>query len=300
MRDKASELVFEGLPTVPIAAATPIDVAHKGTLKQLLGEAGLPHPKGRVCQTAGAALQCVHDDIGFPVVVKPVAGSLSQHTTCNITSPEALAQAVRVAQIMSRQFIVEQFIKGDDYRVTMVDGRVVAACRREPPNVVGDGISSIQALIEQKNQDPRRGELGQRNRTLHQLTVNRTTRALLESQQLTLASVPAKNQTVYLHRKVILAAGADIHDVTDEICPANRALFERVATLCQAPLIGIDVIARSLATPPAEQPLAILEVNSLPYIDMHHYPVTGRARNVAGAVLDAVLSKESRRQAPQG
>lgn len=284
--------IFEGLPHLLVDRHSPIDFSNKGTFKSLLEKADLPHPQGRVFHGARAALGYANTAIGFPVVVKPAAGSLSKHTVCNIQTNAELEEAIRIAQIVSREFLVEQYIAGNDYRITMVDGKVVAACLREPPNVVGDDKRSVQALIELKNQDLRRGSMTQRNRTLHKLVVSPTTVALLAGEKLTLTSVLPKGKKVYLHTKVILAAGADIHDVTDAIHPDNRALFEQVAALCQTPVVGIDMIARDLATPHTQQPCAILEANSLPYIDMHHYPVMGQPRNVAGSVLDTCITQK--------
>lgn len=288
IRISGARHIFEGLPHLVVERSLPVDFTDKGTLKQLLSTAGLPHPAGRVFRSPGPALRYVQAELGWPVVVKPVAGSLSRHTVCTIQTDRELIEAIRIAQLISRSFLVEQYIAGSDFRVTLVDGTVVAACRREPPNVVGDGRRTIRALVERKNQDPLRGDVGQRNRTLHKLVISPATIRLLTTQGLTLDSVLPKGRKAYLHTKVILAAGADIHDVTNDIHPDNRIPFERLAEFCQVPVIGIDVIAQNLATPHTKQPFAILEANSLPYIDMHHEPVTGTPRNVAASILDFV------------
>ncbi len=224
------------------------------------------------------------------MVVKPNAGSLSKHVTCNIQNEVGLREAVRIARIVSREFVVEEFIEGDVYRITVVNGAVVAACLREAPNVIGDGVSTVQRLIDIKNRDPRRGMIHQKNFTLHLIVVTARTHELLSTQGEGLESVPLKGKKVYLHDKVVLACGADIHDVTDMLHPDNKALFENAAKLCRASLVGIDFIAKDISKSFCEQKCAIIEANSLPYIDMHHYPVTGKERNVAGEILDLYLA----------
>jgi cyanophycin synthetase len=210
-------------------------------------------------------------------------------TVCNIQNSDQLSEAVRIAKIISREFVVEEFIKGEVHRITLVGGEVVAVCLRKPPNVIGDGIHTVRELIEIKNLNPMREAMGQKNFTLHKIPISARTLALLTEQNLNLDSIIPKGKKVYLHDKVILACGADIHDTTDQVRSENRALFQKVYALCQLPIIGLDFITEDISKPYYEQKCAIIEVNSLPYIDMHHYPVTGKARNVAARILDYYL-----------
>lgn len=281
---------FEGLPHLEIGHASSTDFSDKGKLKELFVKAGLPHPEGDVFRDYVSALQYVRSIIGFPVVVKPSSGSLSRHTTCNIKTERELERAIQIAKKICKEFVVEKFVRGDVHRVTLVNGEVAAACSREPPNVVGDGTHSIRELIEIKNQDPRRGRVRQKNVTLHRITVSQRTTSLLNAQNVHLDSVLSENRKIYLHDKVILAGGADIHDTTDVMHPQNHLLFKKVSALLSARVIGIDFIASDISKPYYEQECAVIEVNSLPYIDMHHYPVTGKARNVAGRILDDYLA----------
>lgn len=131
----------------------------------------------------------------------------------------------------------------------------------------------------------------QKNFSLHKIVPSEKTKSLLAVQNLNYDSVPVQGQKIYLHDKVILACGADIHDNTDKLHPENKVLFQKVYELCGAPLVGIDFIAAVISKPFHEQNCAVLEVNSLPYIDMHHYPTTGKERNVAGYILDYYISR---------
>lgn len=285
--------IFECFPHLTLDSVLPVAFDDKGDFKELLRKEGLPYAQGSVFQDYESAVRYVHTTIGFPVVVKPRSGSLSKHTTCDIKNESELREAVAIVKIISNDFVVEEFIAGEVHRVTLVAGKVVASCLREPPNVIGDGVQSIEELVRLKNQDPRRGPINKRNYTLHKIPITDRTISVLASQNLILPSIPANGRKVYLHDKVILACGADIHDTTDKVHPENISLFEKIGVLCAAPVIGIDFITPDISQPYYEQRSAVLEVNSLPYIDMHHYPVTGQARNVAGSILDYWISCQS-------
>jgi len=282
--------IFECFPHLTLDYIYTVAFNDKGKFKELLRKEELPYAQGAVFQDYVSAVLYVQSIVGFPVVVKPKTGSLSKHVTCNIKNASELKEAISIVKIISDEFVVEEYIKGDVHRVTFVNGVMVASCRREPPNVIGDGKCTIMELIEIKNRNPMRGEGFKKNFTLHKITISVRTHLVLSSQKLDLNSVPTNGRKVYLHDKVILACGADIHDTTDEVHPENESLFKKVYELCQTPLIGIDFITMNISKPYYEQKCAILEVNSLPYIDMHHYPVTGKARDVASNVLDYYMS----------
>lgn len=279
---------FDDLPYATMERVYSIDLDDKEKVKELLGKNGIPIPRGSACRNYREALLCV-EKIGFPVVVKPRTGSLSRHTTCNIKTDEEMKEAVRITQTISREFIVEDFIPGNVYRVTLVDGEVVGVCKREAPNVVGDGVHTIRELIHIKNQDPLRGDMHQKNFTLHKIQLGPKTETSLVEQGVSLNDQLPADKKVYLHDKVILSCGADIHDVTDVVHPNNVLLFKKVYDLCATPVIGIDVISKDISRSHQTERCAVLEVNSLPYIDMHHYPTTGTPRDVAGKILDYCL-----------
>jgi D-alanine-D-alanine ligase-like ATP-grasp enzyme len=239
----------------------------------------LPVPKGAVVSDYRSALRFADSSIGFPVVVKPRAGSLTKHTSVNVKSTAELHEAIKIARMVSREFIVEEHIPGEVYRVTLVAGAVAAACLREAPNVTGDGVSTLRQLIATKNADPRRGDFSNRNVTLHKIIPHPR---LADD-------VPEEGKKVYLHEKVLMGAGGDVHDVTARMHPDNRVLCERLARSVGASLLGIDLITRDIGASHKAERLAILEANTVPYIDMHHYPVTGAPHNVAGMLLDAYL-----------
>ncbi|MFH1098725.1 MAG: hypothetical protein V1723_02305 [Candidatus Uhrbacteria bacterium] len=283
------KIFFEGLPTAEIAWVPEVDFDDKWILKQILKSHALPYAEGEYFRNVKAAI-CFAKRIGFPLVVKPRSGSLSKHTTCDIGDESTLEKAIRIAKIISSELMVEKFIEGGVYRITLVNHNVVACCRREAPNVIGDGVRSIKDLIKIKNEHPLRGEGYKSNFTLHKIALTESSSALLASQGFTLDSILSKGDKAYLHNKIILACGADIHDKTEELHPDNKALFQKISHLCGAPLIGIDFICRDISQSYRQQECAVIEANSLPCIDMHHYPVSGKPRDVAGQIVDFVAS----------
>ncbi len=179
MMVSGKKLIFEALPFAEIGLARPLDIDNKFIFKEFLKRNGFPHAEGRSFHVEASALAYVRE-LGFPVVVKPIQGSLSKHVVCDVRNERELCDAIRVAQMIDREFVLEKFIAGDVYRITIVNQDYVACCLREAPNVVGDGAHTIQELIEIKNGDPRRGEPDQRNATLHKIRITSRTLSLLE------------------------------------------------------------------------------------------------------------------------
>lgn len=285
---KNKKIIFEVLPTEDIAKISPIDFDDKHKLKQILKRGNLPHAEGKCFRNIKQALG-YGKKLGFPLVVKPRLGSLSKHITCDIRSEAGLKKAIQIARIINPEFIVEKFVKGDTHRITLVDHKAAAICMREAPNVVGDGIHTVADLIKTKNEHPWRGEVHQKNFTLHKIGAGESARAFLAKQGLAMESILPAGIKIYLHNKIILKCGADIHDKTNEVHPDNIALFQKISRLCGASLIGLDFICQDISRSHHQQKCAVLEANSLPYIDMHHYPITGKPRNIASLVMDCVL-----------
>ena len=224
-------------------------------------------------------------------MVKPKLGSLSKHITCNIQNEADLKKAIHIAQIINPEFIVEKFIEGDVHRVTLVDHKMAGCCLREAPNVIGDGMHTITELIGIKTSIRGAGKLIRKILPCIKSAQTKTQSLFLAKQGLALETVLPPGTKAYLHSKIILKGGADIHDKTDEIHPDNIALFQKISRLCDTPLVGLDFICQDISPAHHQQKCAVLEANSLPYIDMHHYPVTGQPRNVAGLIMDYVFGE---------
>lgn len=262
----------------------------KQEIKQILMNESIPVPEGRSFRNQEAAIQYGRT-LGFPLVVKPVSGSLSYHSTYPVTDNAGLADAIRIAKVYQPRFMVERFIPGHLYRATVIGKQHVFICLKERANVIGDGISTIQELITIKNGDERRMESGRKDATLHHIPVDDDLGVTLLKQGLHIASIPDVGARITLHSKNILSMGCDIINCTNETHPENVDLMRRIATTLNADLVGIDFIADDITQSFRDQQCGVIETNSLPYIDMHAYPSHGSPERVAEIAWDHVLSK---------
>ncbi|HEY9884460.1 MAG TPA: cyanophycin synthetase, partial [Thermosynechococcaceae cyanobacterium] len=255
--------------------------------KQILREAGVPVPRGTVIGYLDDLEGAIADVGGYPIVIKPLDGNHGRGITINIMSWEQAEAAYDAAKEVSREVIVERFYQGRDHRVLVINGKVVAVAERVPAHVVGDGSSTIKALIEQTNEDPLRGE-GHEN-VLTKLEVDRTTWQLLEQQGYNLETVLPEGETFYLRATANLSTGGIAVDRTDDIHPENIWLAQRVAKIIGLDIAGIDVVTPDISRPLREVDGVIVEVNAAPGFRMHVSPSRGIPRNVAEPVLSMLF-----------
>ena len=226
-------------------------------------------------------------NLGFPLVVKPRSGSVARHVTTNIRSREELEKAIRKAVIYSPAFIVERFIENSFvHRATVVDFDFIAVVKQVPANIVGDGNSTIEELVKKKNSNKRRGELHQKNFTLYKIVIDETTSKLLAQKDYDLQTIPQRGKVVYLQKNPFLKLGGDLVEVTGEVHPENIQLFKNIAKFFDIHLVGIDFLISDIANSWRYQNCAVLELNSVPCIEMHHFPSSGTPQNVANALVD--------------
>jgi len=269
---------------------TPLELDRKDDIKKILRENGLPIAEGNIFINEKAAFD-FGKSLGFPLVVKPSNGSLSQHVTCPIISEAELINAIKIAKQYSPAFIVEKFITGKLYRATVVAQKHVFICRKEKANVIGDGVSTIEKLIGEKNKHPFRGNTLQQNTTLHQIPITDTLITNLQKKDLSLDSVVPKNEKIYLMEKFVLSHGCDIINCGAETHLETKEMFLQTAKILKTDLVGIDFICPDITKSYKAQENAILETNGLPYIDMHQFPSHGEPDRVAEIVWDSVLEK---------
>lgn len=261
--------------------------------KQTLSRAYIPVPKGEVIRREESLKETV-ERVGFPLVVKPVDGNHGRGITTNITSYEQALVAFKIAQSISKSVIVEQFFEGDDYRLLVVNYKLVAAAKRTPAMIIGDGKSTISQLIEQVNADPLRG-LGH-EKVLTTIKADEVTLNILKNKQLSLKSVLPIGEILFLKDTANLSSGGTSTDVTDEVSASTRFLAERIARVMCLDICGIDLIAQNIQLPIDGNNGAVIEVNACPGFRMHLSPSKGLARNVAEPVMDMLYpkGKESR------
>jgi len=261
-----------------------VDIAsNKDETKRLLTEAAIPVANG-MCISSEEEVQEVISKVGFPLVFKPLDGNHGKGASINIKTEEEAYAAFAHAKKYSRKIIVEKFITGYDFRVLVINHKFIAAALREPAHVIGDGVSTIEKLIETENKDPRRG-YGHEN-VLTEITIDRETDEQLAKQQFTLQTVPKKGQVVYLKGTANLSTGGTSTDVTDIVHPSNIFICERISRVIGLDICGIDIMAENLSEPLETTGGVVLEVNAAPGFRMHLAPATGLPRNVAAPVID--------------
>jgi cyanophycin synthetase len=259
----------------------------KDLTKNLLAFHGIPVPRGGTAETLGEA-RAIVEQIGWPVAVKPLDASQGRGIFTAVDSDELLRDAFDSARRLRRTVVIEEHVEGSDFRLLVVGGRLVAGARRIPAHVIGDGVHDVSALIEAANRDPRRGD-GHEN-VLTKIRADECTRQLLELRGLSLASVPAAGEVVYLKSTANLSTGGTAIDVTDRINPEIAAMAERIARIVELDVAGIDVVATSIEAPLAESGAKVVEVNAAPGFRMHVAPTAGRARDPGGAVVDMLFA----------
>ncbi len=261
-----------------------VDIAcDKEATKRMLDNASIPVAKGDICVDE-EDLENTIKKIGYPIVLKPLDGNHGKGASINVKDWESAKAGLVHAKQYSRRVIVEKFITGFDFRVLVINNKVVAAAKRVPAHVVGDGKLNIQQLIDKENLDPRRG-YGHEN-VLTEISVDRDTLDLLEKENLTLESIPENGKIVYLKSTANLSTGGTSVDVTDMMHPENIFLAERISRVIGLDVCGIDIMAENLTQPLKENGGVILEVNAAPGFRMHLAPSEGLPRNVAAPVID--------------
>ena len=271
-----------------------VDIAcNKEETKRMLSNASIPVASGSIC-VDHEDLEKTIEKIGYPIVLKPLDGNHGKGASINVLTWQDAIAGLEYAQKYSRRVIVEKFITGFDFRVLVIDNKLVAAAKRVPAHVVGNGKDNIQQLIETTNQDPRRG-YGHEN-VLTQIDVDRDTLDLLEKLQYTTTSIPKTGEIVYLKSTANLSTGGTSVDVTDMMHPENVFLCERISRVIGLDICGVDIMAENLTQPLKENGGCILEVNAAPGFRMHLAPSEGLPRNVASPVIDMLypLGKPSR------
>jgi cyanophycin synthetase len=257
----------------------------KDLTKSLLSSCGIPIPEGSVVDSPEQAW-AEAQDIGLPVVVKPLDANHGRGVSLNLKSKEEVEAAFHVAQSKADQVIVERYIEGEEHRLLVVGDRVVAAAKGELATIVGDGRSTVAELIEsQINSDPRRGV--EQDYPLDKIRLDRQPHAVLELQRqgLNADSVVEKDRTVIVQRN-----GNMNHDVTPWVHPEVAAVATLAARVVGLDIAGIDMVTKDITKPLQTQGGAIVEVNAGPGLLMHLKPATGEPRPVGKAIAEHLFS----------
>lgn len=275
-RIQATTTVNTNMISVDIAA-------DKSATKKLLGDMGIPVPKGYRIRDIDD-LEKTIENVGYPVVIKPLDGNHGKGATVGIKTFEDAKIAWEKAKEYSRWVIVEKQLMGSDFRALVVNNRLIAVAERVPAHVVGDGKRTIEELIEETNADPRRG-YGHEN-VLTQIAIDNQTQRCITNAGYTLQSKLKKGEVLHLKTTANISTGGTAIDCTDGVHPENVFLFERIAKIIGLDVAGIDVIAPNVSEPLHENGGGIIEVNAAPGFRMHLAPSEGIGRNVAEHVIE--------------
>lgn len=261
-----------------------VDIAcDKNQTKYLLNEAAIKVPKGKRIRDVEELKEAIKL-LDFPVVIKPVDGNHGRGITSDIQTMEEAITAYNNACKVSDKIIVENHIYGEDYRFLVINFKLVAAAKRTPANVIGDGKSTIAELVDEINKDPRRGY--QHEKTLTKIELTETSLSLIQKKGYHLNSVLPVGEMLLLKDTANLSTGGTAEDVTDIVHSSNIFLVERIARLIDLDICGIDIITHDITKPIEETGGCVIEVNAGPGFRMHLAPTTGLPRNVAAPVLD--------------
>ena len=264
-----------------------VDIAgNKEETKQLLTQAHIPVPQGAVIDDVNKLQETVQL-IGFPIVIKPLNANQGKGATTNILNFLDAQKRFALAQQFCPQVIVEKYIQGRDFRILVVDGKMIAAAMRTPASVTGDGAHTIQQLIDNVNAHPQRGTGHECHLTI--IKIDEDTLSILNQRNYTIETVLPYGEELWLKSTANLSTGGTATDVTAQVHPANISLFERAARVVGLDVCGIDVMATDLKTPIRENGGAIIEINAAPGLRMHLQPSNGKGINVAEPIINMLF-----------
>lgn len=256
---------------------------NKGKMKEHFEKEGIPIARGAVIHSVKRALK-IFRTLDKPVITKPNLGSRSRHTRTHLSDEVEFIKAFKLARQLSPFVMIEEELSGYVFRGTLIGGKLIAVLRREPAYVIGDGVHNITDLIEIENKNPlRQGPI------FHQLKLDNEAMKELIHWNKTPNTIPKNNEIITLGQKTSRAVGGGITDMTDVVHPDNKIMLEKVASVLNDPLIGVDFIMNDVAISWHDQPKSgVIECNSAPFIDLHHFPLVGKPHNVASALWDII------------
>ena len=261
----------------------------------ILRDLGLPVPKQYVVRSSSDAKRAA-ERIGYPVVLKPLAGNHGRGVSINLRTADEIEEAFDKAREHGRNIVVEGFLEGFDHRLLVVNGKLVAAAKRMPGHVIGDGKHNIEQLVDIVNEDPRRG-VGH-EKVLTRLEFDHQAERLLKNLGYDRETVPEEGEEVYLRTTANLSTGGTAIDVTDAMHPDNREMAERTIKAIGLDIGGVDFLTKDITHSYREAGGGICEVNAGPGFRMHVAPSEGTPRDVAGPVIDMLFPPDQPSRIP--
>lgn len=271
-------------------SAIAVEIADEKTrTKNLLSKLGIPVPVGKKVSSLAEGINFFYE-LKSPVVVKPDIGNHGNGSSIFIEDLDKFKEAFYLAKSYHPFVIIEEYVRGFDFRLLVINGKFVAAAKREPAHVIGDGTSSIKELIINTNMNPLRG-VGH-EKVLTQILIDDMTQSILSHNSLSLESCPPINEKIYLKPTANLSQGGTATDVTDEVSPEIRLMAERIALIIGLDCVGIDVLATDISAPLLVSGVKVVEVNAAPGFRMHLEPTIGHPRLVSKHLVDMLFPEK--------
>lgn len=262
----------------------------KQLTKKILSQNFIPVPYGEIVYGEGEAVKAA-ENIGYPAVIKPYNANHGKGVALNLKTAAEVKRAYKEAKKFSGGIIVEQFVKGNDYRVLVVGGKISAVAHRKPAQITGDGVHTVKELAEIENKSPLRGN--GHEKPLTQIKLDDTALNILKVNGHDLNYIPQKSEEVFLRDTGNISSGGTATDCTDIIHKENAALAVKAAEILGIDIAGVDMVCEDISKPILKSGGVIVEVNAAPGIRMHHYPSSGKPRNAAKDILDALFPLNS-------
>ncbi len=262
----------------------------KEETKNILAQANVPVPKGIIVYSEEELRERINE-IRYPLVVKPLNGNHGRGVTTHIYDIDRALFGFRIAKKISEEVIIEEFIPGEDHRFLVIDYKLIAVARRSPATITGNGLQTIQELIDETNKDPQRGN--EDEHVLSPIKVDDITNRILNEKRLNLQSVLKNGESLILKDTANISAGGTATDLTDIVHPQNKFMAERIAKLFALDICGVDIMTTRVDIPITRDTGAVIEVNAGPGIRMHSNPQNGKERNVAAPIIDMLFPKKN-------
>ncbi|HEX8396579.1 MAG TPA: cyanophycin synthetase [Pyrinomonadaceae bacterium] len=255
----------------------------KDETKQRLDKFSIPVPRGEIVVNEDEAVAAL-EYLGAPVVVKPLNGRQGKGVSLNLTEPQEVIDAFHIAQEYSREVLVEERFEGRNYRVLVINGKMIAASERVPCHVLGDGEHTVAELIDLENKNPLRGE--GHEKPLTKIKVDPILLKAMRKEGWQMTDVPEAGERVNLCAGMNLSTGGTAEDVTDEVHPTIKSLCERAARVINLDICGVDLVVENIAAPIPKEKGGVIELNAAPGLRMHVHPSKGTPRDVGGAIVE--------------
>ncbi len=280
------EYVKKGNMTSKDSYVSPLIMENKTVTKKIFQQHGLRAPKGEEYQTIEQALRSYNIFSTKPFVVKPKTTNFGLGISIfkEGANYEDYQKAVSIAFKEDSSILIEEFLRGTEYRFFVLDDKVHAVLLRIPANVKGDGKHTIEELVKQKNCDSLRGS-GHRT-PLETIQLGELENLMLKGQGYQVDSIPENGKIIYLRENSNISTGGDSIDVTDQIPDAYKKIAVEAASALGAKISGIDMVIENIEVPAAHKnAYGIIEANFNPSMYMHIYPYKGESRRLTMHII---------------